>query len=283
MLDAISGDFASDVMDWYKKIRTTGDPDVHFSGFDMKKTAQGGRVQIKARSYKRDLVSAVSSLSESKLNALGLCMSIAINTKTPSPFEFLIIDDPIQSWDEGHATKFIEVIRELVARGKQVLLLSHNGSWTNRVREQCADLNGIAYEITGYTEEGPHIAEIPWATVSRRLATILGIINDPAADQIKLQQAEQEVRITLTQLAADIHFNVTGTRRSPHSLNATETKKLLLEGGIGTELVNKLTATFETVDDAHHASPGYAPDRDRIRAYYGWLKELERKVCPGAV
>ena len=34
MLEAISGELAHDVMDWYQKIRTVGDPDVHFAGFD---------------------------------------------------------------------------------------------------------------------------------------------------------------------------------------------------------------------------------------------------------
>src|SRR5260370_40670018 len=111
MLGAISGEFGAEVADWYGRIRTTGDPNVHFSGFDLKRTAAGGRVQIKAQSYGKDLVSAGSSLSESKLNALGLCISIAINVKTPSPFDFLIIHDPNQSGDQEHDTKFIEVLR----------------------------------------------------------------------------------------------------------------------------------------------------------------------------
>src|ERR1035438_3952141 len=143
MLEAISGELAGDVMDWYKRIRTVGDPDVHFAGFDMKKTPQGGRVQIKASSYGKDLVSAVSSLSESKLNALGLCISIAINVKEQSPFEFVIVDDPIQSWDRDHEVQFIDLITELVKRGKQVLLLSHNDQWIPQVRVRCASVNGI--------------------------------------------------------------------------------------------------------------------------------------------
>jgi hypothetical protein len=35
---------------------------------------------------------------------------------------------------------------------------------------------------------------------------------------------------------------------------------------------------FETVDQAQHAGKDYAPIRERIRAYYDWLKELERIV-----
>jgi hypothetical protein len=45
--------------------------------------------------------------------------------------------------------QFINVIRELIDRGKQVLLLSHNGEWIKQVRTTCADLNGIYYEIHG--------------------------------------------------------------------------------------------------------------------------------------
>ncbi len=278
MLEVISGEFGNEVTSWYQKIKTTGDPDVHFSGFDMKKTAQGGRVQIKARSYKRDLTSAVSSLSESKLNALGLCLSIAINVKSPSPFEFLVIDDPIQSWDEEHETKFIDVIRELVNNKKQVVLLSHNFRWLKQVRVACADLNGRAYQITGYTEAGPQISQIYWAETTQRLSTILGITNDQSADSTRLQHAEEEIRIVANQLAVDLLLKKTGKKKGAHSLNAEETKKILLSCGIDPAFANKITSVFETVDPAHHAGKDYAPIRERIRAYYSWLKELEQIV-----
>ena len=147
MLDAISTELTTEVMEWYKQIRTTGDPDVHFDGFDMERTQKGEikarRVCIKAKSYGQDLVSAVSSLSESKLNALGLCVSIATNLKGQSPFEFLVIDDPIQSLDAEHETQFIQVIRSLVVdRGKQVIVLSHNRKWLDQVKAGCRSLNG---------------------------------------------------------------------------------------------------------------------------------------------
>ncbi len=278
MLDVISGEFGTEVSTWYQKIRTSGDPDVHFSGFDMKKTPQGGRVQIKARSYQRDLVSAVSSLSESKLNALGLCLSIAINVKSPSPFDFLVIDDPIQSLDQEHETKFIDVIRDLVKQKKQVVLLSHNPAWLKQVRVACADLNGRAYEITGYTEAGPQISEIHWAENNQRLSTILGILNDQTADSVRLQHAEEEVRIVANQLAVDLLFKKTAKKKSAHSLNAEETKKILLSCGIEAAFANKIMSAFETVDPAHHAEKGYAPSRERIKAYYSWLKDLQQKV-----
>ncbi|GAG70352.1 unnamed protein product, partial [marine sediment metagenome] len=165
ILQAISVELTSEVMKWYKLIKTTGDPDVHFDGFDMERTKTGElkarRVQIKAKSYGKDLVSAVSSLSESKLNALGLCVSIATNLKGESLFDFLLIDDPIQSWDAEHEIQFIEVIKKLIERGKQVILLSHNRGWIDQVRSGCRTLNGSFYEITGYTEAGHQFPDPP--------------------------------------------------------------------------------------------------------------------------
>ena len=274
MFNAVSGELTSDVMDWYSRIRTTGDPDVHFAGFDMKKTAQGGRVQIKASSYGKDLVSAVSSLSESKLNALGLCISIATNLRKASPFDFLIIDDPIQSWDRDHEIQFIDLITELVKRGKQVLLLSHNDQWVRQVRAQCVSENGIAYQITGYTLDGPVVSEVPWVEARQRLQAINAILNDQSADTTYLQHAEEEIRQVTHQLTCELYENVKGIKKSPSKLNAADVRKLLIECGVNIELANKIISASETVDDAHYAPPGYAPSRQRIMQYYGWATTL---------
>jgi hypothetical protein len=278
MLNAISGELADEVMEWYKRIRTVGDPNVHFAGFDMKKTPQGGRVQIKATSYGKDLVSAVSSLSESKLNALGLCITIAVNLKEQSPFEFLIIDDPIQSWDKDHEIQFIGVIRELVERRKQVVLLSHNGEWIKQVRAACADLNGLYYEITGYTESGPVITQLPWVETKQRLQTILSITEDQSADSIRLQQAEEELRQVLHQEACRLYEGVKETPKNPATLNADKVRKIFTECGLAIDLVNKVMTIFETVDDAHHAAPGYSPNRQKLRQYYDIAVRLSQAV-----
>jgi len=214
MLAAVSGEMADEVMGWYKKIRTVGDPDVHFAGFDMKKTPQGGRVQIKASSYGKDLVSAVSSLSESKLNALGLCISIAVNLKEQSPFEFLIIDDPIQSWDKDHELQFVSVIRELVERGKQIVLLSHNNEWIKQVRTGCADLNGTYYEITGYLESGPPIKILPWVEPKQRLHTIRAIAEDQSEPPRDCRRLQQMRRWSHEERGKEVFAGSAGTSRT---------------------------------------------------------------------
>jgi len=279
MLSAITEELTSEVMEWYEQIKTTGDPDVHFSGFDMERTQKGEikarRVSIKAKSYGEELVSAVSSLSESKLNALGLCVSIATNLKGQSPFEFLIIDDPIQSLDAEHETQFIQVIRALVEKcGKQVILLSHNRRWLDQVCTGCRALNGWFYEITGYTQAGPHISSIAWEKWKERLKVVNAIVEDPESGTVKLQQAEEEIRIVVAELTSELYRKKKGIQKSPHSLNSAQVEKMLIECGVKTSLVNQIVQTFCTTDDSHHAPADYYPGRERIRRYHSWAHEL---------
>ena len=278
IVDSISQDLTLEVMRWYGQIKTQGDPDVHFAGFDLERTAKGDpkprRVRIMAKSYGKDLVSAVSSLSESKLNALGLSMSIATNLGGDSPFEFLVIDDPIQSWDADHEVQFIEVIKELVGKGKQLILLSHNENWLKQVRDSCRSLNGRYYQVTGYTQDGPHFTESAWAKWAERLEEVDAIVKDPSATSVKLQQAEEEIRIALAAVASDLYFKRRGERKSAHDLNGSQIRKMLIECGVDTGLVNRVLQTFGTTDPAHHAQDGYTPNKQRVMQYHSWVHEL---------
>jgi len=279
--DVVENQLTSDVMKWYEQIKTQGDPDVHFAGFDLPQTKGGNikarQIGVKATSYGTALISAVSSLSESKLNALGLCMNIANNLKGDSPFSFLIIDDPIQSLDKGHATQFIDVIRKLVEdEGKQVILLSHDDRWLEQVRTGCRTLNGYFYEITGYTRAGPHIKQVVWAPWEARLDEVDAILKDPTATSVKLQFAEEEIRIVVAELTSEIYYRVKGARKSRHTLNSRKIRKMLTECGVEPRLADHITQTSETTDDAHHAPEDYAAHRQRIQRYHSWSHELAR-------
>jgi hypothetical protein len=279
MEDAVARAFTADVFTWYRKIRTNTDPDVHFEGFDFERTVKGEtrprRISINATSYGKKLASAVSSLSESKLNALGICISIAMNTRRVQPFGFLVIDDPIQSLDAEHEAQFVEVIRDLVEQqGKQVILLSHNKRWVDAVRNGCRSINGWMYEITGYNQSGPHISEKPWAIAQERFNEIDAILNDQVADSVRLQHAEEEIRILACELTAQIAKQMHGKNISRHTLNASKVRSLLIACNVDQKLVDRIGQTFSTTDDAHHAPTDYTPHRPRIQQYCASLKEL---------
>lgn len=279
ILTVISVDLTKEVMRWYEKIKTEGDPDVHFDAFDLERTKKGKvksrTIQIGAKSYGEELISAVSSLSESKLNALGLCMSLAVNLRGDSPFEFILIDDPIQSLDNEHSVQFVGIIRELVeVTGIQLIVLSHNKPWIEQLRKGCRSLNGRFLEITGYTKKGPHIVQVPWAPWVDRLSTVDAIIKDETAGSVQLQQAEEEIRITVCEVVAAMYMERKGIEVSSHNLNSARVSKILTECGIEPALGDRIRQTFETTDDSHHAPEDYAPVRARIQRYHSWVHEL---------
>ncbi len=277
MLEAVTNEMTKDVMQWYSQIRTTTDPDVHFSGFDMDRTTKGDiksrSIQIRASSYGKDLVSAVSSLSESKLNALGICVSVATNLKPDCPFDFIFIDDPIQSWDDEHGAQFIEVIRNLVEKGKQVILLSHNKKWLEQVRDGCRSLNGYYYEITSYNQNGPNIEQKAWCSWKQRLNEIDGILKDTTADSIRLQHAEEEIRLVVTDLTSVLYYKIKTVRKNANGLNADKVRKCLLECGLPIKTIDNIGQTFVTADDSHHVTD-YVAQRERIKRYHGYATEL---------
>jgi len=228
-----------------------------------------------------DLVSAVSSLSESKLNALGLCVNIANNLKGGSPFSFLVIDDPIQSLDDGHAEQLIGVLRKLAeGEGKQIILLSHDHNWLKDVRKGCRTLNGYYYEIASYRKSGPVIRRCLWATIDERYKEIDIVLNKPDAGAMEKQRAAEEFRLLFNELAADIYRAKTGKPKNADKLNGAAIRAILLECDMPTDYVDKIIAAYSAVSDPHHKI-AYAAPVERLREYLkladymrNYLKEI---------
>lgn len=278
--DLVERQLTDDVMAWYEQIKTPGDPDVHFSGFDLPTTQKGTtkdrQIEVKATSYDVALASAVSSLSESKLNALGLCMNIANNLKGCSTFDFLIVDDPIQSLDRGHAARLIGVIRKLVEeKEKQVVLLSHDHDWLKDVRKECRTLNGYYYEITSYRQSGPVFRRCPWAVIKERRDEIQAILNRPDASAMDRQRAEEEFRLLFNELAADIYRAKTSKVRNADRLNGGDVRAMLVECGMPVIEVDKISAAYADVATAHHAT-AYDPPAEKLCKYLDLAAYMEK-------
>jgi hypothetical protein len=147
-----------------------------------------------------------------------------------------------------------------------------------QLRRGCRTLNGWFYEITGYTKAGPCISEVPWEKWTERLKEVDAIIKDPNAGSVKLQQAEEEIRIVIAELASELYLKKKGDWKSPHGLNSTKVRRMLLECSVEGGLIDRIFQTFETTDDAHHAPVDYAAQRERIRRYHTWVHELAQLV-----
>jgi len=284
ILEVIAGELTSGVLGWYDQIKTSCDPEVHFCGFDVPRTKTGElkarHISVNAVSYGKSLPSAVSSLSESKLNALGLCLCIGSNMNADCPFGFLIIDDPIQSLDAAHETRFNDILRELVEQGKQVVVLSHNKSWINQLIAHCCSLNGTFYEITGYDKTGPYIRWQPWEKTQARLDTIDAIVKDNNADSAQLARAEAELRYVVCEATSDLFERAKGERKPPNNLGCRDVIKMLTECGVAAKLIDRVRQIFAMADDAHHAPVDYAAQRERIARFHSYACELCNLLKP---
>jgi len=87
------------------------------------------------------------------------------------------------------------------------------------------------------------------------------------------------------QFTCILYEGVKGLPKNPATLNGEKVRTLLTECALPVELINKVMAVFETVDDAHHAEPGYSPNRQKLRQYYDVAvrlgKAVEAKVKEG--
>jgi hypothetical protein len=91
-----------------------------------------------------------------------------------------------------------------------------------------------------------------------------------------LQQAEEEIRIVVAELTSQLYKRRRKILISPHGLNSAEVRKILVECGVAPTLVDRIVRTFTTTDPAHHAPAGYSTQRERIRQYARWVRELEQ-------
>jgi len=277
--DIIDNKLTKDVLKWYDLIKTEGDPDVHFSGFELAGTSSRQQININAQSYGKSLVSAVSSLSESKLNALGLSVKLANNVSTSTPFNFLVVDDPVQSLDDDHSTKFTEIIRSIIEdHQKQIILLSHSQEWLKQIKTGNLSINGDYYEITGYTISGPEINIKEWCSWKSRLLDIEATCNDSKSDTNRLQQAEANLRLLIGQIASIILEKTSGKIKGIDKFSSKEVRSVLIEAGIDNALVDKISQTYETIDDSHHSPEKYSPKSARIKAYCSWVRELAKSA-----
>lgn len=277
--DVVKTSLSSDVMEWYAEIRTQGDPDVHFEGFDLPQTKGGSvksrQIEVNAKSYDKRLPSAVSSLSESKLNALGLAISIANCVKGGNTFGFILIDDPVQSLDKGHSSQVVEVIRKLVAdHQKQVILLSHDLEWLNSVRKQCRTLNGYFYEITSYSQRGPNIVRKQWAAINERFEEIRSWLNKPdGMSALEKQRVADEFRILYQELTSDIYQAKTGEVKNPDKFNRVIIRDLLIKSGMPSEKVDQIDAAYIAVHAPHHKTSFDEPI-EKLRVYLKYAEYM---------
>jgi hypothetical protein len=146
------------------------------------------------------------------------------------------------------------------------------------VCQGCRTLNGFHYEITRYTKNGPNIVAMDWSPIDQRLREAEAITNDSTATSVKLQWAEEEVRIAGCQTASQVAKEKLGRTTSAHNMNSKDVRAILVEAGVAANLVDRVSAMFVTADAAHHAPKNYAANLHRIRHAITSIREVLKQT-----
>ena len=145
-----------DILKWYDILNP--EEDVGFTGIREHQTRKRW-LEILAKSYGEEM-SGPACLSESHLNAVGISVYLGQIMGTLSPFRFIVIDDPVQSMDEKHSTRFTDIVEEILDLNYQIILLSHQMEIITSLQNRFQDsLNFEFLEIANFDKSGPVIQE----------------------------------------------------------------------------------------------------------------------------
>ena len=112
-----------------------------------------------ANSFGVDM-NAVACLSQCQLNCLGISIHLMRVTTPGSPFDFILMDDPVQSMDDDHTQALIiEVLENLLDQELQVIVFSHAQGLIDDIWETYYDRNPLRLRISDYTQVGPVIED----------------------------------------------------------------------------------------------------------------------------
>jgi len=143
-----------EIRQWYSEMNA--EEAVGFSHIDV----ATDELRLIAESY-GEKMAAAPNLSCSHLNCVGLAVYLACATRPDAPFGFLMIDDPVQSMDEGHAQAFQKnVLRRLLRDGAQVIVLTHLPRFADQIDVVCrGEWDVHCIRLIDYSKDGPIIEE----------------------------------------------------------------------------------------------------------------------------
>jgi len=114
------------------------------------------QVRLKAESYGRE-INPVTCFSEAHMNSLGISLYFPQRVDYNPDWDFILLDDPIQSMDDDHSNMLIDILQEHQG-DKQIVVLSHSRAFSDRFKTRFGRENILCYEFVQGNENGPRIS-----------------------------------------------------------------------------------------------------------------------------
>lgn len=201
---------------------------------------------------------AAANLSECQLNCLGLSVWVMQATSPGSPFGFIVLDDPVQAMDDDHAEAFLSnLVPHLIdSCGKQVIILSHVQSVTDRLQTINLARPHRYFHLDNYAQTGPIVTE--QARIAKMLAHIKGCAQGNVANR---EHSVDRLRVLIEVFIRELHLIKLGTPAPAKYDNATTGELLKLFRTIPDTTPQDHSSLADTVgfaDPSHHSQVGYS-------------------------
>lgn len=221
---------------------------------------------------------AAANLSECQLNCLGLSAYLMRACSPGSPFNFIVLDDPVQSMDDGHTEAFLsEIVPHLLdEHNKQVIVLSHTRKIVDRLRQLNQARATRVYHFDSFALGGPTLTE--QIGLRMLLAEINGAMK---GNELNRAYAVDRMRVLAEHVVREVYLV---QEKSPlpkkyDNANPSELASVFrtIQGTTPDEH-SRLLDTMKFCDPAHHTEFGYSiPVRSNIEPHYQRLEGFLKK------
>jgi hypothetical protein len=221
-------------------------------------------------------MNAVSTLSQSQLNGLGLSIHFMRVLTPGSPFAFIVLDDPVQSMDEDHTQALIsEVIEDLLEQRKlQVIICSHEQGLVDDIWETYYHTKPRRLRISEYGRTGPVIEDAETLQQCIERAKTLANGNED----------NRRLALDVTRRSAELLVRsvcrLTKSPAPPHDATAGQMLPYLRScPGVTPKQCQQLTRTVNFTNPAPHTQIGWAvPTIQLIEPHIQRVYELARTL-----
>ena len=220
-------------------------------------------------------INAAACLSQCQLNCLGLSIHLIRALTSGTPFGFVLMDDPVQSMDDDHCQALVvQVIKSLLERGLQVIVLSHEQGLVDEIWDTYYHLQPLRLRISDFVQNGPVIEDAETLERAIERAQRLATGNeDNRRLSVKVVRRCAELLIRAV-------CKATGSTNPPCSATAAQMLPFFRScPGTTTEQHQGLRATISFSDPAVHTQPGWAvPIPQQIRPHLDRIRQTARQL-----
>ena len=140
-----------DIEKYYIKLN----PDEPIMFSEIVQKGKSRNAKMKGVSYGKE-INPVTCFSESHMNSLGFSIYFPQRVDHNQDWGFILLDDPIQSLDQAHSIRLIDLLKEK-SQQKQIIVLSHQKTFCDDFDDKFYYDKYLMWEFSKYDVTGPQI------------------------------------------------------------------------------------------------------------------------------